>query len=135
MQVCTYMGKLLQDGKFSLTLNKNAPQCWLYCDPMFSDMEDPQVSLVQSWVGHVGYYKKIVKNRIFHWFLGWFLRDFFRKLKITQCLIANCSAHRWPTKMCSYFLKRPCPDHFKNYKTIFVGSLWAEQFAIQFWAI
>ena len=128
LQICKYahMGQLLQDGKFSLTLNKKVPQCWLYCDPIFSDMEDPQLSLVQSWVGHVRYYKKIAKNRIFHRFLGWFLRDFFRKLKITQCLIADFSAPRRPTEMAQNFLKRHCHENFKKYKTVYVGGLWAE---------
>ena len=51
--------------------------------------------------------------------------------KFLQCLIVNCSAHRRPTETGQCSLKRPCPKNFKKYKTISVGSLWAEQSAIK----
>ena len=67
------------------------------------------------------------------WSKGWAFRgqtssDF---QKIAASLIANCSAHRLPTEMSLYSMEKYCPGDFKKYKTISVGSLWAEQFAIK----
>ena len=136
---CMHMGQLLQDGKFSQTLNKKPPQCWLYCDPMFSDMEDPQVSLVQSWVGDVGYYKFTIIIIHFRWFLGPYFWILYWKVqkskklfsKNRSSLIANCPTLRPPTEMIQYSIETPCPEDFKKYKTISVGGLGAEQFTIQ----
>ena len=33
--------------------------------------------------------------------------------------------------MIQYSIETPCPEDFKKYKTIYVGGLWAEQFAIE----
>ena len=44
---------------------------------------------------------------------------------------ANCSAHRPPTEMILYSMERYCPQDSKKYKTISVGGLRAEQFAIK----
>ena len=64
-----------------------------------------------------------------------FWRIFLRKLKTAQCLVENCSAHRRPTETGQCSLERLCPENFKKYKTISVGSLWAEQLSIKHWAV
>ena len=46
-------------------------------------------------------------------------------------MIANCSALRPPTEMILYSMERYCPHDSKKYKTISVGGLRAEQFAIK----
>ena len=95
---------------------------------------------VRSWVisqnkgNGPGLRSMLVKRPKIGFFIDFwddFWRIFLRKLKTAQCLIANCSAHRRPTETSQCSLKRPCPGNFKKYKTISVGSLWAEQFLIK----
>ena len=46
-------------------------------------------------------------------------------------ILKNCSANRPPTEMIFYSMERYCPQNSKKYKTISVGGLRAEQFAIK----
>ena len=65
-------------------------------------------------------------NFAFSWIL-----EFLINFENRSISIANCSAHRHPTEMSLYFLESSGQWDSKKYRLIFVGGLWAEQFAIK----